>query len=381
MLGHPEGGNGRARRLRVVHRALRGLRPPPGFLTLAALTRMLLVRCWGQSTRDHIAACIYLRTSSQRPLPGGQPQAVRWQSQVPRGCHLAPPRMTITPALATCEVRACRATGHGVQVGWSWPAGSDSSSNPKQRALGRAMVIRRLMSRLAGMTRGRAYVVDPRISTLDLLAALWARAQALFRGFWQGLWLRSSAGMLFVGQCVVLRHRHALSTGRGVAIEDYVLIDALSRNGVTLGDGVTIQSHASIRVTGTLRELGEGLTVGSRSSIGSHSFVGAAGGVRIGDNVLIGQRVGIHAENHIWSDPTVPIRDQGVTRRGILIEDDCWLGSGCTILDGVTIGKGTVVAAGAVVTHSTAPYSVVTGVPARQTAIRSAPISGEGYPY
>ena len=180
-----------------------------------------------------------------------------------------------------------------------------------------------------------------------------------------------------MGKGVVLRHRRALSTGRGVVIEDYASIEALSRTGVTLGDGVTVQSYASLRITGTLRQLGEGLVIGARSSVGAHSFIGAAGGVTIGRNVLMGQRVGIHAENHNCSDPTVPIRDQGVTRKGIVIEDDCWLGSGCTILDGVTIGRGSVIAAGAVVTHTFPPYSIVTGVPARRTGTRGDPTACE----
>ena len=48
-----------------------------------------------------------------------------------------------------------------------------------------------------------------------------------------------------------------------------------------------------------------------------------------------------------------------------MIEDDCWLGHGVTVLDGVTIGKGSVIGAGAVVTKNIPPYSVALGVPAK----------------
>ncbi|MNG32136.1 Virginiamycin A acetyltransferase [compost metagenome] len=71
------------------------------------------------------------------------------------------------------------------------------------------------------------------------------------------------------------------------------------------------------------------------------------------------------AENHVFSDKTKPIKEQGIYRQGITIEDDCWIGSNVTILDGVTIGTGSVVAAGAVVTKDVPPYSVVGGVPAK----------------
>jgi acetyltransferase-like isoleucine patch superfamily enzyme len=75
--------------------------------------------------------------------------------------------------------------------------------------------------------------------------------------------------------------------------------------------------------------------------------------------------VRIFAENHRFADPTVIMKEQGVTRARVVIEDDCWIASGSTILAGVRIGRGSVVAAGAVVTKSVPPYSVVAGVPAR----------------
>ena len=49
----------------------------------------------------------------------------------------------------------------------------------------------------------------------------------------------------------------------------------------------------------------------------------------------------------------------------VVVEEDCWIGVNVTLLMGVTIRRGTTVAAGAVVSKSTAPYSVVGGVPAK----------------
>ncbi|NMC13019.1 MAG: acyltransferase, partial [Chloroflexi bacterium] len=45
---------------------------------------------------------------------------------------------------------------------------------------------------------------------------------------------------------------------------------------------------------------------------------------------------------------------------------DVWIGAGVKILDGVVVSKGCVLAAGAVITHSTEPYGVYAGVPARR---------------
>ncbi len=69
--------------------------------------------------------------------------------------------------------------------------------------------------------------------------------------------------------------------------------------------------------------------------------------------------------NHNFADTSQKIIDQGVTCKGIVIEDDCWLGFGVKVLDGVTIGKGSVIGAGAIVTKDIPPFSIAVGVPAR----------------
>jgi acetyltransferase-like isoleucine patch superfamily enzyme len=107
------------------------------------------------------------------------------------------------------------------------------------------------------------------------------------------------------------------------------------------------------------------LSIGDGTGISQYCFIGARGYVRIGKNVQCGPRITIYAENHNFDDASHPIHEQGVRREGITIEDDCWLGTGCIILDGVKVGKGSVIAAGCVVTKSVPPYSIVAGVPGR----------------
>jgi acetyltransferase-like isoleucine patch superfamily enzyme len=105
--------------------------------------------------------------------------------------------------------------------------------------------------------------------------------------------------------------------------------------------------------------------IGESTFIGPYVCIAGPGNIKIGKNCLIAAQSGIFANNHIYSDPTRSIASQGVTREGILIEDDCWLGSGVKVLDGVTIGKGSVIGAGSVVTKNIPPFSVAVGVPAR----------------
>jgi acetyltransferase-like isoleucine patch superfamily enzyme len=49
----------------------------------------------------------------------------------------------------------------------------------------------------------------------------------------------------------------------------------------------------------------------------------------------------------------------------VVIEDDCFIGSGAIILMGVRVGRGSIVGAGAVVTKDVPPGSVVGGNPAK----------------
>jgi len=54
--------------------------------------------------------------------------------------------------------------------------------------------------------------------------------------------------------------------------------------------------------------------------------------------VYTGSLVQILAVNHVFDDPDTPIREQGITAQGIVVEDDVWLASGVIVLDGVHIG-------------------------------------------
>jgi len=217
------------------------------------------------------------------------------------------------------------------------------------------------------------YTLDPHLTGGDVLSILWRRGWAFLRGLWWRWRVAECHGVLFVGRRVQIFHARHLHLGRSVTIEDDVRIDALSREGVWLGDNVSIGRFTMIEATGLLTLLGKGVRIGANSNLGDYNYVGGAGGVTIGENVLIGQYVSFHPQNHVFDDPDRPIKAQGTTQQGIVVEDDVWIGARVTILDGVRVGRGAVIAAGAVVTHDVPPYAVVGGVPAKVIKWRKNP--------
>ena len=101
------------------------------------------------------------------------------------------------------------------------------------------------------------------------------------------------------------------------------------------------------------------------TTINPYTVIYSAGGISIGDNVLIATHVVMSAHNHIYKDRNLLIRKQGISKIGINIGNDVWIGANATILDGVSIGNGAIIAAGSVVTKDVMPYTIFAGVPAR----------------
>lgn len=178
--------------------------------------------------------------------------------------------------------------------------------------------------------------------------------------------LRQAGGPLLVGRGVRIRQPHLVAFEGRAIIEDYVEVQGLSRRGLVFGAGVSIGSGTLIRPSGYYSsDVGEGMRVGARVGIGPGCYFGCSGFVSIGSDVMFGPGVRLFAENHRFDSIDVTIKQQGVERSPITIEDDVWLGSGVTITAGVSIGAGSVIAAGSVVTSDVEPFTVVGGVPAR----------------
>ncbi len=229
-----------------------------------------------------------------------------------------------------------------------------------------------MVVRLISRIKGRNYVLDPDISIRTLASVSARRLIWLLRGNLKSLLLRGKLCTVFLASGVTWRNAHMIRLGRGITMDRGVIVDGLSRRGIELGDNVMLGAYCVIRAS-SLTNLGEGVKIGRESAMDAYSYIGAGGGVSIGESVIMGQHVSFHAENHKYDRLDTPIKQQGLTRKGIVIDDDCWIGSNTTFLDGAHVGRGCVIAAGAVVIGEVPPYSVVVGIPGRVVKSRKQP--------
>jgi acetyltransferase-like isoleucine patch superfamily enzyme len=182
-------------------------------------------------------------------------------------------------------------------------------------------------------------------------------------------------GLAAVERSVRIRFAGNITLDRGVYIDQGVYLHACP-NGIRIGRNSVVMHGAILHVYNFRGMPDSGITIGQDSLIGEYTVIRGQGGVRIGSRVYTSPLVQIMAVNHVFDDPDRPFIEQGITARGITIEDDVWIGSGAVITDGTTIGRGAVVAAGSVVTRNVRPHTVVGGVPAaflRQVGPTSGP--------
>jgi acetyltransferase-like isoleucine patch superfamily enzyme len=202
-------------------------------------------------------------------------------------------------------------------------------------------------------------------SVRDLVCIMAVRLAQATRGIFLKPLLKKSSGLIFLGSNVKVRHAYQLSVGKNFILDDNVSLNALSEQGITIGDQVSIARDSIIFCTGIISHKGVGITIGHRTGINARAYLGGQGGITIGNDVIMGPNVQIFSENHNYDQLNIPIKEQGVTRQAVSIGNGCWIGAGATILAGVQIGEGCVIAAGSVVTKSVPANTVVAGVPAR----------------
>lgn len=148
--------------------------------------------------------------------------------------------------------------------------------------------------------------------------------------------------------------------GKNVKFYGGVRIVGKASGAVEIGDDVRILQGVTMSTTPRGK-----IHIGKKTHIGESTIVFSDMSIEIGDNVIIGPQNIIVDFDHTYESFEIPINQQGISRREVIIEEDVWISSHCVIIKGVKIGKGSVIGAGSVVNKEIPPYSVAAGVPIR----------------
>jgi acetyltransferase-like isoleucine patch superfamily enzyme len=180
--------------------------------------------------------------------------------------------------------------------------------------------------------------------------------------FFPALFKKTGKGVVF-GKNMTIRHSKKIEIGDNVVFDDNTVIDAKGKNnrGIRINDNVLIGRNTIISCKGGDIEIGDYSNIGPNNTLISESILS------IGRFVFTaGQCYLIAGGNHSFDKKEILIWHQpSVSRGGIHIEDDIWIGASSTILDGVKIGKGSVVGAASLVLKSIPAYTIAAGSPAK----------------
>lgn len=121
-----------------------------------------------------------------------------------------------------------------------------------------------------------------------------------------------------------------------------------------IGNKVRFRSHFFVNINkGGKIIIGDGCFFNNYCSLNSHASI------KIGNNCLFGENVKMYDHNHCYKNSSHLIKDQGFTVAPIMIGNNCWISSNCTILKGVTIGNNCIIGAGCVIYKNIPDNSVV----------------------
>lgn len=212
---------------------------------------------------------------------------------------------------------------------------------------------------------GRSVTVSDAVSSRRFASYILRQAAAIVRGGVAQLVRAMPPKLLFLSAKASIHGLELLHFGPRLRLGERSRIICWSRGGISIGADFSLGEN-SILSNGfnPFSDIGR-IAIGANVGIGGQSYISCPSSLIIGDNTITGQYLSIHAQNHVYTDPVVPIRLQKTTARGVVIGADCWIGAKVTILDGVNVGDGSIIAAGAVVTQSFGPKSIIGGVPAK----------------
>ncbi|MDO6587050.1 acyltransferase [Salipiger sp. 1_MG-2023] len=188
-----------------------------------------------------------------------------------------------------------------------------------------------------------------------------------------GLFLRGKLYPVLLGACgsgvvfgrnITLRHPHKIKLGDRVIIDDNVMLDAKGAS----NSGISIANDCFVGRNSILSCKDGDIEIGERANIGFNAEIFSCSKVRIGaDNLISAYTYVVGGGNYDLDqfEKTINRSLREDRARGVMLEDNIWIGTHSVLMDGVTIGSGTAVAAGSVVTGPMPEGVIAGGTPAR----------------
>lgn len=131
--------------------------------------------------------------------------------------------------------------------------------------------------------------------------------------------------------------------------------------GASVGRGVLVRPSARVTYPWKVK-------IGDHSWIGDRAELYSLGPIFVGRNVVVSQGSYLCAATHDHRHIDFPL-----LAKGIIVEDEAWIATGCYVAPGVTIGCGTIVAARSVVLHDLPSAVIAAGAPATVRKVRQPP--------
>ena len=130
---------------------------------------------------------------------------------------------------------------------------------------------------------------------------------------------------------------------------------------IRIGAHSVIDSFVRIKCAGGTSDV----VIGEYCYINSGTVIYSGNGLRMGHHVLIAANCTLAPVNHACKERDRLIMEQrfSVSKGGIVIEDDVWIGAGCVVLDGAILRKGAVVGACSLVRGELDTYGIYAGNP------------------
>ncbi|MBI4782212.1 MAG: acyltransferase [Oscillatoriophycideae cyanobacterium NC_groundwater_1537_Pr4_S-0.65um_50_18] len=128
---------------------------------------------------------------------------------------------------------------------------------------------------------------------------------------------------------------------------------------IVLGRSVEVEKGTEIKAKTGRIEVGQSTYIGAQCNITS------AEGIKIGQNCHIGDCSILRANQLNLTELLPSAQVKQPVRCGIVIEDNCWIGGGVSVLNGVTIGQGSVISDNSVIVDNVPAFSIAMGAPAR----------------